>query len=121
MTIDLPGVSGGAARARDRRQAPRRVPESGEPLITVRLRGGRALAVVDVSDAGVLVEGQARLLPGTHVEVHVVTAVGRLLVRTRVVRAFVCALHGDGLRYRGALAFERTVDTTPARESAVAW
>jgi hypothetical protein len=98
---------------RERRLAPRRVPGPGDPVAAVRVRGGRELAVVDVSDAGVLVEGAARLLPGTHVEVHVVTVAGRVLARTRVVRAWVSALPQEGVRYRTALAFERRVDTGP--------
>ena len=80
------------------RTAVRRVRESGEALAAVRIRGGRELAVVDVSDAGALVEGPTRLLPGRHVEVHVVTAEGRVRVRTRIVRAFVSALR-DGVLY----------------------
>ena len=100
------------AAERERRHAPRRAPEVGEPLSLVRVRGGRELAVIDVSDAGVLVEGPTRLLPGTHVEVHVVTLGGRVLIRTRVVRALVSALREDGVRYRSALAFERRVDTS---------
>ena len=58
-----------------------------EPLSRVRLRAGRELQVVDVSVAGALLEGTARLLPGTHVDVHMVTRDGRVLVRSRVVRA----------------------------------
>ena len=46
--------------------------------------------VIDVSDTGLLAEGEMRLLPGTHVDVHLVTCDGRLLVRSRVIRAFVC-------------------------------
>jgi hypothetical protein len=80
----------------------------------MRLRTGRELHVVDLSDSGVLVEGAARLLPGTHADVHVVTRDGRLLVRSRIVRAYVCEISSDGIRYRGALAFEQPVDTTPA-------
>lgn len=78
----------------------------------VRLRAGRELAVLNISDGGVLVEGPARLHPGAHVDVHVVTREGRVLVRSRVVRAFISHLEADLVRYRGALAFERTVDTT---------
>lgn len=97
----------------ERRRAPRRVPAADEPLSRVRLRTGRELVVVDLSNAGALVEGGARLLPGTHVDVHVVTADGRVLVRSRVARAYVCHLESDAIRYRGALAFERSVDTAP--------
>jgi hypothetical protein len=76
----------------------------------MRLRAGRELAVIDVSGLGALVEGETRLLPGTHVDVHVVTPDGRLLVRSRIVRAWVAALSAEQIRYRGALAFERAVD-----------
>jgi uncharacterized protein GlcG (DUF336 family) len=73
---------------------------------------------VDVSDAGALVESTARLLPGTHVEVHVVTREGRILVRSRVTRASVHSVTADTLRYRAALAFERRVNSTPERVAA---
>jgi hypothetical protein len=96
----------------ERRRASRRVPGDQEPLARVRLRAGRELDVVDVSNGGALVEGAARLLPGTHVDVHVVIGTGRVLVRSRIVRAYVCLVQPDLVRYRGALAFDRAVDTT---------
>ena len=95
----------------DRRRSPRRTPASDEPLSQVRLRAGRQLDVVNVSDAGLLAEGEMRLLPGTHVDVHLVTAHGRVLVRSRVIRAFVCRVCRDRIDYRGAIAFERPVPT----------
>ena len=99
---------------RERRRAPRRDPDREEPLARVRLRAGRELDVVNISDAGVLVDGNARLHPGAHVDVHVITRDGRVLVRSRVVRVFVAHLQADAIRYRGALAFEQTIDTTLA-------
>ncbi len=98
----------------DKRRSVRRVPDSNEPLARVRLRAGRELDVVDVSDAGMLVEGAARLLPGTNADVHVTTARGRVLVRSRVVRAYVCEVQAGLVRYRGALSFDRVVDTAAA-------
>ena len=95
----------------ERRRAERRPPIAGEPLMGVRLRTGRELAVIDVSNTGMLVEGCARLLPGTHLDVHVTTAAGRVLVRSRVVRAHVSALCADVIHFRGALAFDRVIDT----------
>jgi hypothetical protein len=95
----------------DRRRNARRVPASQEPVCRVRLRTGRELSVVDVSNDGALVEG-ARLLPGTHLDVHVTTHEGRILVRSRVVRAFVVSVRADAVRYRGALAFDRSIDTS---------
>ena len=80
----------------------------------MRLRAGRELTVVDLSDSGALVEGSARLLPGTHVDVHIVTKDGRTLVRSRVVRAYVCHVQADRVRYRGAVAFDRVIDTGAA-------
>jgi hypothetical protein len=82
-----------------------------EPLSQIRLRAGRQLAVIDVSDTGVMAEGEMRLLPGTHVEVHLVTCDGRQLVRSRIVRAFVHQLCATRVLYRGALAFDRPVRT----------
>ena len=96
----------------DRRRSPRRAPASDEPLSQVRLRAGRQLQVINVSDTGLLAEGEMRLLPGTHVDVHLITADGRLLIRSRVIRAFVCRVSRDRIEYRGAIAFERTVSTT---------
>ena len=90
----------------------RRVPAADEPLSRVRLRTGRELFVVNVSNTGLLVEGAVRLLPGTHVDVHIVTIAGRVLVRSRIIRAYVFELDAQVVRYRGALAFERPVDTT---------
>jgi hypothetical protein len=95
----------------DRRVAGRRAPGHPEPLARIRLRTGRDAMVLDVSDAGALVEGGVRLLPGSHVDAHVVTTAGRLLVRSRVVRAWVCSLDATGPTYRTALAFQARVDT----------
>ena len=106
------------APRRERRRAPRRVPDGQEPLARVRLRAGRELEVVNISDGGVLVDGQARLHPGAHVEVHVVTREGRVLVRSRVVRAFIAYLEADLVRYHGALAFERAIDTAASEHAA---
>lgn len=98
-------------RPHERRRAARRAPAVDEPLSQIRLRAGRQLTVIDISDYGLLAEGGMRLLPGTHVEVHLVTCDGRLLVRSRVVRAFVCHVGASEIRYRGALAFDRPVQT----------
>jgi hypothetical protein len=95
----------------ERRHTSRRCPGHDEPISRLRLRTGREMTVVDVASGGVLVEGHARLLPGTHVDVHIITRGGRLLVRSRVTRCYVSALESASVCYRGALAFERTVDT----------
>jgi hypothetical protein len=78
----------------------------------VRSRTGRDLDVIDVSHTGLLVEGQPRLLPNTHLDIHIVTRTGRVLIRCRVVRAFVWYLERDLVRYRAGLAFDHDVDTS---------
>jgi hypothetical protein len=97
----------------DRRKLSRRMPAETESLSRVRLRLGSELAVINVSDAGILVDGVCRLSPGSRVDVHVVTTKGRVLIRATVARAHVSALQSDSLRYRAALIFDQTVDTRP--------
>ena len=101
-----------AGEPRDRRLAPRRTPGLGELLRRIRSRTGREFDVVDVSDTGLLIEGRTRLLPNTHVEVHIVTRTGRVLVRCRVVRSFVWYLEADLVRYRVGVAFDHQVETS---------
>jgi len=96
----------------ERRRLPRRAPDPGDTLARVRLRGGRELLVVDISGCGALLEGETRLLPGTHVDVHLTTRDGRVLVRARVMRARVVRLRADAVGYHAALAFENAVDTS---------
>lgn len=97
----------------ERRRTPRRVPGVAEPIAGMRVRTAGALAVLNVSDGGALVEGTGRLLPGTHIDVHVMTPEGRLLVRSRVVRAAVAHVASDMVRYQSGLMFDRVIDTAP--------
>jgi hypothetical protein len=87
---------------------------SGEALSRVRLRLGADLVVLDLTNAGICVEGSARLLPGRRIDVHVVTRGGRVLVRATVVRAQVSEVRADALTYRAALSFDHPVDTSPS-------
>jgi hypothetical protein len=67
------------------------------------------LIVVDASTWGALTETTERLPPGRRLDVHVMTADGRVLVRGRVARAYVCHLQPDAISYRVALAFEQPI------------
>src|SRR5688572_33486655 len=98
----------------ERRRAVRRVPGEDEPLSRVRMRAGSQLTVLDLSNTGALLEGAARFLPGTHIDVHLVTTEGRTLVRSRIVRAYVSDVAADRIQYRGAVAFDRQVHTAVA-------
>jgi len=97
----------------ERRQGSRWIPMATDPLSRVRLRLGRELSVINVSASGVLVHGTTRLLPGTHVDVHVTASQGRVLMRARVVRCAVCDVTADVVQYRGALAFNTPVELQP--------
>jgi hypothetical protein len=94
----------------DRRSASRRVVGVDEPLCRARLRTGGQLLVLDACAWGVLAETTERLLPGRHLDVHIVSVQGRVLVRSRVARAFVARLDADAVHYRAALAFDRAID-----------
>lgn len=94
----------------DRRRGVRRVLAHDEPLAQAKLRTGGRLNVLDASNWGALAETTERLLPGRPLDVHVVTANGRVLVRVRVARAYVWHLLPDAIYYRAALAFERPID-----------
>jgi hypothetical protein len=94
----------------ERRRAPRRRVSADEPLGHARLRTGGKLRVVEASSWGALMETTERLLPGRHLDVHVVCAEGRMLVRSRVARAFVVKVQPDSVHYQVAFSFDRAVD-----------
>lgn len=96
----------------EKRRSSRREPEADEPLTRMRMRAGREMRVINLGNTGALVEGEARLLPGVHIDVHVVTRHGRVVVRSRVARAYVCHVTADTIRFRAGLAFDSIVDTT---------
>jgi len=55
-------------------------------------------------------ETTERLLPGRHLDVHVVCVEGRMLVRSRVVRALVVKVERHAVHYQVAFSFDRAVD-----------
>ena len=97
----------------ERRRATRRTVAADEPLAHAKLRTGGKLVVFEASKWGALAETAERLLPGRHLDVHIVTPAGRILVRSRIARAFVCRLEPNAIAYQVALAFEQPVDTGP--------
>lgn len=96
----------------ERRAHLRRTALPDQPITRMRMRTGQELAAVDLSDAGALVEGSVRLLPGTRIDVHVMTRAGRVLTRARVIRAHVFAVAATRVTYRSALMFDTPVDTS---------
>jgi len=102
----------------ERRRAVRRAPAATEPLSRARLRTGPELVITEISDVGASARSQARLLPGTHVDVHLMTRSGRVLRRARVARAAVGSIDGTGIVFQVALAFDAPVDSSVGRVSA---
>jgi len=98
----------------ERRRATRRSVSTDEPLGQARLRTGGRLRVLEASSLGALMETTERLLPGRHLDIHIVAAEGRVLVRARVARAFVVTVNPDAVHYRVALSFDRAVDVRSA-------
>jgi hypothetical protein len=94
----------------ERRRADRRVVSDDEPLSRGKLRAGAELRIVDASSWGALAETRERLLPGRHLDLHIVATTGRVLVRARVTRAYVCRVHAEAVDYRAGFAFEQAVD-----------
>jgi hypothetical protein len=85
--------------------------------LTARLRSGQDLALLNLSTGGALVEGGFRALPGTTIELQLLTPGWRGLAMARVLRCHVAALHpGRGIRYRAALAFAQELKV-PAGET----
>ena len=94
----------------ERRRAHRRPVAKDEALCRAKLRTGGELRVLDASSWGALAETTERLLPGRHLDVHIVSSQGRVLVRARVARACVSRLEANVIHYRAVLAFECAVD-----------
>ena len=80
-----------------------------------RLRPGLDAALLDFSPGGALVETAVRLRPGIKTVLHLKTRDGELRAPGEVVRAWVSAIQPNrGVRYGGALRFDRPIDLPEA-------
>jgi hypothetical protein len=76
-------------------------------VLSVRVRPGHDVALVNVSAGGALVETKRRLLPGSCVELQLTAASRSTSIRARVLRCGVSMLHASSISYRGAVSFDR--------------
>jgi hypothetical protein len=77
----------------------------------VRLRPGRDAVLVDLGAGGALIEGAARLHPGSTVVLQLIGPRRSAFLTGTVVRCQVSALDRDaGVRYRGAINFDVSLD-----------
>ena len=92
----------------NRRQSPRR-PASAIPGLKARLFAGSDVRLIDVSRRGVLIETDARLLPGSPISIKFVTTDANLVLKGSVVRSSVNIVSDKGVVYRTAVAFEEDI------------
>ena len=75
------------------------------------------MRVIDWSAVGVLIEAGVRFAPGRTVTLQLLAERGHLLLRGEIVRAAVAAIGPGGLRYRAAIAFDKSVDFSHPHEA----
>lgn len=93
----------------ERRLSPRKSSAECGWLVAARLRPGRVIKLLDLSNGGALVEATARLLPGAPIVLHLVGVGGAHTIQGTVLRCYVAALDPcSGVRYRAALAFNHS-------------
>ena len=108
------------ARLTERRHSPRR---SGEALSWIRefhLRPRLDATLVNLSEEGAVVETSAYLCPGVRTFIHLAGPCGVWRVSGQVARSWVTSLVAEhGVRYGGALRFDRQIDLSACGSEAV--
>jgi hypothetical protein len=91
----------------ERRLTRRRQSVDEHGIVSALVRPGINASVIDVSEAGVLIETHHRLLPGKAIDIHFDMDRRLPAERGRVLRCAVAYLASDLIRYRGAVLFDR--------------
>jgi len=91
----------------ERRAAQRHTLVEEHAILSMRIRPGYEVLLLDVSASGAFVQSVHRLLPGTSIELQLLTLDQRVAVRGSVVRCAVSHLRPSAIWYRGAVAFDR--------------
>lgn len=92
------------------RRAKHRFPPPPAVDLSVTMRPGCRVVLVDVTDQGALVEAPRPLRPGATIQLTVIADAARYAVSARVLRCTVAVLDPvGGVTYRGGLAFEAPV------------
>jgi PilZ domain len=94
-------------RPLERRVAPRFDPASEGRVVRSRLRAGHEARILDISSRGALIESDRRLAPGARLVLQISMSGAHFELEGRVIRAEVSALVAAGVRYRGAIQFDR--------------
>jgi hypothetical protein len=99
--------------AYEERRAELRVPASTLGDVQSRLIGGSDFALLNYTSKSLYGQSPSRLLVGARVSVRLATATLDAVVRGRVVRASLTAVHGGVPRYEVAVSLEQAVDWSP--------
>ena len=87
----------------------------GQPLISgtqAILRPGYAVALINLSAGGALIQGPRPLRPGARVHLQLLTGTRRLGIAGHVLRCAVASLDSrQGVQYRGALRFDHKCES----------
>jgi hypothetical protein len=99
------------ARPTERRHSPRRSGEALSWIREFRLRPRLDATLVNLSEEGAVIETSAYLCPGVRTFIHLAGPSGVWRVAGQVARSWVAPIVTEyGVRYRGALRFDRQID-----------
>ena len=105
------GRSLNRARPTERRHSPRRSGEALSWIREFRLRPRLDATLVNLSEEGALIETPTYLCPGVRTFIHLAGPSGVWRVSGQVARSWVASIVIEhGVRYRGALRFDRQID-----------
>jgi hypothetical protein len=91
----------------ERRGADRQPPDTGVGALTLTLRTGATVEVIDISAGGALVETSVRLEPGTNLAIRAFATRTGVVRRAVVIHCRVWSLYiRSGIRFRAGLRFE---------------
>ncbi len=94
-------------RNMERRRADRRPADAGVTTLTLALRTGTTVNIIDLSADGALVESSVRLEPGTKLAIRAFSAWEGVVHRAAVIHSRVWSLdRRSGIRFRAGLQFE---------------
>jgi hypothetical protein len=94
----------------ERRIATRVAHEELSWLSDARLAWDTEIALVNISNSGVLLESGSKLAPGSTTELHLIGSAASLVVPVRFIRSEIAKVDPIGVRYRAAAEFDKDID-----------
>jgi hypothetical protein len=94
---------------RERRAHPRHRDRGRHGVSSLRVKPGHGASLVNISAGGLLLESDRRLCPGSTIDVQLGARDGVVALRGFVMRCAVVHLSSGGIRYEGAIQFDRAL------------